>query len=111
MLFEKRKRVAFSLDKSQKWSDRSELLNLTPNDIDSERMVIHINGAKGKKDGISLLSDNLLQLLRQDYKEYRPKKFLFEGQNGGKYSESSVGNILKKSARKAVLEKLLIHTC
>jgi len=39
---------------------RSELLNLMPNDIDSERMVIHINGAKGKKDRISLLSDNLL---------------------------------------------------
>ena len=84
---------------------RSELLNLTPTDIDSERMVITINGAKGKKDRISLLSDNLLQLLRQYYKEYRPKKYLFEGQNGGKYSPTSVANILKKAAQKAGIRK------
>ena len=84
---------------------RSELLNLIFNDIDSERMIIHIHEAKGKKDRISLLSDNLLQLLRQYYKEYRPKKYLFEGQNGGQYSASSVGNILKKSAKKAGIRK------
>ncbi len=84
---------------------RSELLNLMLHDIDSERMVIHVNGAKGKKDRLSLLSDNLLQLLRQYYKEYHPKKFLFEGQNGGKYSATSVANILKKAAKKAGIRK------
>ena len=84
---------------------RSEVLNLIHSDIDSERMVVHINGAKGKKDRISLLSDNLLQLLRQYYKEYRPKQYLFEGQNGGKYSASSVAKILKKSALKAGIRK------
>ena len=41
---------------------RSELLNLTFNDIDSAEMIIHIYEAKVKKDRISLLSDNLLQL-------------------------------------------------
>jgi len=84
---------------------RSELLNLTVSDIDSERMVILINGAKGKKDRISLLSDNLLQLLRQYYKEYKPNKYLFEGQNGGKYSPTSIANILKKAALKAGIKK------
>lgn len=84
---------------------RSELLNLVPTDIDSGRMIIHINGAKGKKDRISLLSDNLLQLLRQYYKEYRPKQYLFEGQNGGQYSASSVAKVLKKSASKACIRK------
>ncbi len=44
---------------------RSELLNLNISSIDSERMVINIRGAKGMKDRISLLSDNLLQLLTQ----------------------------------------------
>ena len=47
----------------------SELLSLKPADIDSERMLIRILGAKGKKDRISLLSENLLKLLRQYYKE------------------------------------------
>ena len=86
---------------------RNELLNLKPADIDSERMIIKINGAKGKKDRISLLSDNLLHLLRQYYKEYRPKQYLFEGQNSGKYSPTSVANILKKSAKKAGIRKIV----
>ena len=72
---------------------RSELLNLKPADIDSERMLIHILGAKGKKDRISLLSENLLKLLRQNYKKHQPKKCLFEEQNEGKYSPTSVANI------------------
>ncbi|MCF7888991.1 MAG: tyrosine-type recombinase/integrase [Victivallales bacterium] len=84
---------------------RSELLNLKPTDIDSERMLIHINGAKGKKDRISLLSDNLLKLLRKYYKEHRPKKYLFEGQNGGKYSSTCVANILKKASLKTGIRK------
>ncbi len=84
---------------------RSELLNLTLSDIDSERMVINIRGAKGMKDRISLLSYNLLQLLRIYYKEYKPKKYLFEGQNGGKYSPTSVANILKKATLKAGIKK------
>jgi len=94
---------------------RSELLNITINDIDPERMIIHINGAKGRKDRISLLSENLLQLLRQYYKQYRPKKYLFEGQNGGQYSATSVANILKKAAKtiginKTVTPHMLRHS-
>ena len=43
--------------------------------------------------------------LRHCYKKYRPKKYFFEGQNGGQYSASSVDNILKKSAKKAGVRK------
>jgi len=86
---------------------RSELLNLMLTDIDSERMIIKINGAKRKKDRIYLFSENILHLLRQYYKEYRPKRYLFEGQNGGKYSAAIVTNILKKSARKAGIRKIV----
>ena len=84
---------------------RSELIDLKISDIDSERMVINIKGAKGKKDRISLLSENTLLILRDYYKNYKPHNFLFEGQNGGKYSATSVANILKKSAQKAGLTK------
>ncbi len=84
---------------------RSELINLEISDIDSERMVVNIKGAKGKKDRISLLSENTLYLLRDYYKSYKPKVYLFEGQSGCKYSPSSVANILKKSAKKAGVTK------
>lgn len=84
---------------------RSELIDLKITDIDSERMVINIIGAKGKKDRISLLSVNTLNLLRKYYKEYRPQKWLFEGQKGGNYSPTSIAKLLKNSANKAGIHK------
>ena len=44
-------------------------------------------------------------MLRDYYKEYRPRNYLFEGQTGGKYSTTSVANILRNSARKAGMSK------
>jgi len=40
---------------------RSELINLCITDIDSKRMVVVIQGSKGKKDRISLLSGHKLR--------------------------------------------------
>ncbi len=80
---------------------RSELLNLTPQDIISERMLIRISG-KGKKCRYSLLSEKLLHELRAYYREYRPQKWLFEGEQAGEqYSPSALVKILKEAARKA----------
>jgi integrase/recombinase XerD len=84
---------------------RSELINLKIPDINSERMIINIIGAKGKKDRISLLSKNTLKSLRNYYKKYKPVNYLFEGVKGGKYSPSSVAKILKKASLKAGLQK------
>ena len=84
---------------------RSELLNLTKLDIDSKRMVVVIRMAKGKKDRIVPLSPKILILLRDYYKCYQPKYFLFEGQDGGKYSEKSLENVFKQSLLKARIEK------
>lgn len=80
---------------------RSEAQNLAVKDIDSKRKIIKINGAKGKKDRYVPLSENLLQLLREYYKVYKPKYYLFEGKNGGKYSFTSMSKVLKRSVRKA----------
>ena len=84
---------------------RSELINLKVSDINSERMIVNIVNAKGKKDRISLLSENTLKLLREYYKKYKPANYLFEGMKGGKYSPTSVAKILKKTALKAGLQK------
>ena len=44
-----------------------------------------------------MLSPKLLDLLREYYKNTKPKEYVFEGQLGGKYSARSVQQILKKS--------------
>ncbi|MFN4084231.1 MAG: site-specific tyrosine recombinase/integron integrase [Bacteroidia bacterium] len=84
---------------------RSELLNMLKTDIDSKRMVIMIRNAKGMKDRIVPLSSGILELLREYYKKYKPKEFLFEGQYGGKYSERSLELVLKKAVGQAGIKK------
>lgn len=85
---------------------RSELLNLKPEDIDSKRKVLFISGAKGKKDRIVPLSDKLIIMLRDYYRSFRPKKWLFEGQkNNTKYSANSLRSILNQSLKKANINK------
>ncbi|WP_297090318.1 site-specific tyrosine recombinase/integron integrase [uncultured Draconibacterium sp.] len=81
---------------------RSELINLKVTEIYSERRLIKIADAKGNKDRYTLLSDALLNMLRDYYKQFRPKFWLFEGNtNGSQYSATSIANILKEAARKA----------
>ncbi len=85
---------------------RSELLNLIPNDIDSKRNVVIIRQSKGKKDRITPLSPKILELLRDYYKEYSPKIYLFEGQEKNtQYSARSLEEVLKKSITLARINK------
>lgn len=85
---------------------RSELLNLQPADIDSNRNLIFIRQAKGKKDRIAPLSPKILSMLRDYYKGYKPKVWLFEGHHKGeKYSEKSLQSVLKFALRKSGIQK------
>jgi site-specific recombinase XerD len=74
----------------------SEVINLRVSDIDSKRMIIHIHNAKGRKDRMVPLSDNVLNILREYFKKYRPKIYLFNGQFSNQYSSTSCNNIVKK---------------
>ncbi len=84
---------------------RSELINLKIEDIDSERGLIKICGSKGKKDRYTLLSERLLALLRDYYKEYRPQVWLFEGMNKSQYSATSVEKVFHKAVQRAGIKK------
>jgi integrase/recombinase XerD len=55
----------------------SELVGLRVTDIDSQRMVIRVRQGKGNKDRYVMLSPKLLELLREYWKERRPKEKLF----------------------------------
>ena len=83
----------------------SELRNLKITDIDSKRKVIRIKQGKGKKDRYTILSKFLLLELRAYWQEYRPKIWLFNGADGGKYSTRSVQHIFVKAKKKARITK------
>lgn len=74
----------------------SELINLKAYNIDSKRMVVNVEIAKGSKQRQVMLPTTLLLLLRQYYTQYKPKNYLFEGMAGEQYSQRSVQQIVKK---------------
>jgi integrase/recombinase XerD len=84
---------------------RSELLNLKLTDILSDRGLLLIRQAKGKKDRVVPLSMKLLTSLREYYTRYRPKTYLFEGQEGGQYSEASLAKVLKLALERTGIKK------
>ncbi|MGD0712305.1 MAG: site-specific tyrosine recombinase/integron integrase [Bacteroidales bacterium] len=89
----------------------SELTALKLKDIDRDRKVMIIRAAKGKKDRNTLLSKKLLTYLDPYLKEYKPKEWLFEGVDGGAYSESSIQSIFREACRKAgIKKKATVHT-
>lgn len=57
----------------------SEVCNLRVRDIDSQRMLIHVDQGKGSKDRQAMLSPSLLEVLRQYWRESRPEGWLFPG--------------------------------
>ena len=76
---------------------RSELINIKLTDIDSKAKTVVLRHAKGQKDRVLPLPNNLLRLLRNYYKSYKPKIWLIEGDKEGKpYSATSLQNIFKK---------------
>jgi integrase/recombinase XerD len=85
---------------------RSELLNLRPEHVDSARGLLIIKNAKGRKDRVVSISDKMVVLLRDYYRRFRPRVWLFEGQEAGtSYSETSLQAVLKSALKKAGIKK------
>ena len=89
----------------------SEIVNLKIEDVDSKRMLIHIKNAKGRKDRLVPLSPTVLNLLREYYIDYKPKEYLFNGQNSNRYSIGSCQKIYKKYIEESGHIHTLRHSC
>ena len=62
--------------------------------------------SKDKKDNIAMLSVKILEMLREYYRQFRPRTWLFEGQEVGiPYDERSLQLVLKSAVRKAGIHK------
>ena len=83
----------------------SEIVNLKLKDIDSKRMVITLRQGKGKKDRQVMLSEKLLILFREYFKEYKPVVWLFEGVKNMQYSARSVQEVIQQAKKKAGVNK------
>ena len=87
---------------------RSELVHLRVEDIDSERMVIHIRKGKGGKDRDVPLCPKLLETLREYWRWKKPKTWLFPGQpraSGEHLTDKAVWYACADAARHAGFKK------
>lgn len=84
----------------------SEVVSLKVKHIDGQRKAIFIEKAKGKKDRVVSLSPNMLIMLREYYKQYQPKDYLFEGQFENEHlSERSMQQVIQKAKTKAGIKQ------
>ncbi|MGO9377171.1 MAG: tyrosine-type recombinase/integrase [Dissulfurispiraceae bacterium] len=84
----------------------SEAAKLQITDIDSKRMLVYIRLGKGGKDRYSILSQTALECLRQYWREYHPKEWLFEGQNKGTHIKyTAVRNIFRDAMKRSGIKK------
>jgi integrase/recombinase XerD len=90
----------------------SEVCNLKITDIDSKNMQILIREGKGKKDRYSLLSNANLEILREYWRRYHPKEYLFSGKGRtDAITPRSIQKMLEKSIKKtAITKKATVHT-
>jgi integrase/recombinase XerD len=90
---------------------RAELTHLKVSDIDSQRMVIHVQGGKGRKDRDVLLSPKLLEALREHWRGLprKPSAWLFPGNRwhtgDSPIDTKVVWNACKEAAQRAGLQK------
>ena len=83
----------------------SELLALKAEHFNKDRNTVMILNSKGSVDRRVKVSDSLIKLLREYWKAYRPKEYLFEGQTGGLYSYHSLNKVLQRAATKAGIKR------
>ena len=89
----------------------AELTHLKFSDVDSQRMVIHIQGGKGRKDRDVMLSSKLLAELREHWHRLRrkPKVWLFPGSHDHRSDQpidtKTVWHACQQAAQRASIKK------
>jgi site-specific recombinase XerD len=88
-----------------------EVLTLQVADIDSARMLVHVRQGKGNKDRLVPLSLKLLTELRDYWRLFRPKLWLFSNKGQKPVLPATVQRQLRRTVLKAGLSKpATMHT-
>jgi integrase/recombinase XerD len=91
----------------------AELVRLRPHHIKSDRMLIHVEQGKGRKDRYTLLSERLLSELRAYWREYRPLGawlFMNEGGSGHVPNYTAARIFYRLKRRAGIVHGRGIHT-
>ena len=89
-----------------------EVCRLKVSSIDSERMLIYVEGGKGDKDRHAMLSPRLLDILRAYWRRARPGMWLFPGREAGEHvSVAALQDACRVARRTIKLSKPVTAHC
>ncbi|NLW33414.1 MAG: tyrosine-type recombinase/integrase [Fibrobacter sp.] len=89
----------------------SEVVHLKIEDLDFDRMQIHIRKAKGRKDRYTIFSKKAAIIVQEYIEQYKPGSYLFCGQTGGLYSGRSIENVFSRALKNSGIKKAAtVHT-
>lgn len=89
-----------------------EVVRLKHGDIDTQRRLIHVRGAKGRKDRYTLLSEAALGKLKLYIESYQPNEWLFPSRNTQSHiTTRTAQKVFEQACKKADIKKeVTIHT-
>lgn len=90
----------------------SEVVRLKVADIDSARMLIRVRDGKGAKDRFTILSERLLAVLREYWRQQRPADWLFPGTKAGTHLQAgTIQEVCREAAQLAgIVKRVTPHT-
>ncbi len=88
-----------------------EVIRLKISDLQPGQNRLYVRCGKGQKDRCTILSPNVWTLLRQYLDVYRPIEWVFEGAEGGQYSERSVQEVFTRAKIRSQINPMAtVHT-
>ena len=83
----------------------SEIINLRVGDVSVAELVIHIKGAKGNKDRITIISKRLVTDIEKIVSNKKNDDYVFASERGGRLTERTAQKIFETALKKAGVKK------
>ena len=89
----------------------AEVRQLRVADADTERGMVHVHQGKGNKDRIVPMGTMLQRGIKAYIEAEKPRKYLFEGNNGEAYSSRGAQWAISEAVKKAgIVKEVTLHT-
>lgn len=83
----------------------SEIVSLKVKDVNLAELIIHIKGAKGNKDRITVFPEKLTENIKKIISNKALDDYVFNSERGGKLNERTAQKIFEKALQKAGIKK------
>lgn len=83
----------------------SEVVHLKVGDVYTDELVLHIKGAKGNKDRITIMPENLIEDLRELTDGRKVDDYVFVSERGGRLTERTAQVIFERALHAAGIRK------